>query len=75
MAAPPSTPAQIAAFNDFKALILADIVETDDDKKIDPSEEQDWYSLSLGYFLGKGLSLDEAHSLSLYVRYDEKYWC
>jgi hypothetical protein len=75
MATPPSTPAQVAALNDFKALVLADHAQTNDEKKIDPSEEQDWFSLSLGYFLGKGLPVDEAHSLSLYVRYDQHYWC
>lgn len=75
MATPPSTPEQIQAFNDFKARILADHAETDEDKKIDAAESQDWFSLSLGYFLAKGLSVDEAHELSSYVRYDQKYWC
>lgn len=75
MATVPTNPAHIAAINDFKALVDADRLETDDDEKIDPGEEQDWYSLTLGFFLAKGLTAREAHELSIYVRYTLQYWC
>lgn len=46
---------------------------TDRETEIDESEEQDWYSLSLGWALGKGLSVDESHALSIYLRYTLQY--
>ena len=42
-------------------------------KEIDPSNEQDWYSMSLGFFIGKGLSIKDAHELSTYIRYHTKW--
>jgi len=38
--------------------------------EIDPSNQFDWFSLSLGFFLGHGLTINEAHSLSLWVGYE-----
>lgn len=43
--------------------------------EIDPDEGQDWYSLSLGWALAKGLSPDDAHSFAIEVRYTHHYWC
>lgn len=42
---------------------------------IDPDSERDWYDLSIGYFLAKGLSIDQVTDLALIVRYDLQYWC
>ena len=39
-------------------------------EEIDPSNEQDWYSLTLGWGIGKGLSPDEAHDFARYIRYE-----
>jgi len=36
---------------------------------VDPDNEQDWYSLTLGYFIGKGEDPESAHDLALYIRY------
>ena len=47
----------------------------DQAKTIDPDEERDWYALSLGYFLAKGLNIEDATDLALIVRYDLEYWC
>ncbi len=38
-------------------------------KDVDPSNEYDWFALSLGFLMGYGLTLDEAHDLSLWIRY------
>jgi len=43
---------------------------TDNASKIDPSQEQDWYSLILGWALAKGLSPKDAHDFALYIRYE-----
>lgn len=43
-------------------------------KEVDPGDEQDWFSLSLGYFLAKGCSPEESWDLSSEVRYDLEYW-
>lgn len=43
-------------------------------KEIDPSEELDWYALSYGYFLAKGVPLDDVSWLAIHVRYDLHYW-
>lgn len=42
-------------------------------KAIDPLDEQDWYSLSLGWAIAKGLSPANAHEFSLHIRYAERY--
>lgn len=42
--------------------------------KVDPGDQYDWFSLSLGFFLALGLSLDVSHRLSLWCRYDQQYW-
>jgi hypothetical protein len=43
--------------------------------KLDKEEEQDWYSLSLGFFAAFGLSNAACHRLALHARYDLHYWC
>lgn len=47
----------------------------DRSKIVDPEEERDWYDLSFGYFLSKGLSVEDATTLACVVRYDCQYWC
>lgn len=46
----------------------------DRSKSIDPDEEYDWYSLSLGWAIAKGMSPTKAHNFSTYVRYDLGYF-
>lgn len=46
----------------------------DKSQDIDPEEDEDWSSLSLGYFLAKGLSIEEAQNLACEVRYTHHYW-
>lgn len=56
---------------------LAQVFKTEVCKKkrwIDPEQEQDWYSLSLGWAIAKGLVIKDAHEFSLYVRYDLQYF-
>jgi hypothetical protein len=38
-------------------------------KEIDPGNEQDWFSLTLGWAIGKGLSPDNADEFARYIRY------
>lgn len=42
---------------------------TDRATEIDPNQEQDWFSLTLGWAIAKGLSPDTAHSFATHVRY------
>ena len=42
-------------------------------EEIDKSKEQDWYSLALGFALGKGRSPDEAHAFANHIRYKTDY--
>lgn len=42
--------------------------------EIDPSDEQDWFSLSIGYFIAKGMPIMRAYELALHARYDHEYW-
>jgi hypothetical protein len=39
---------------------------------IDHSNEQDWFSLTLGWAIGKGLSPDEANDFAFHIRYHTK---
>lgn len=43
-------------------------------KEIDPNEEYDWYSLSLGFFLALGANVEDASKWCIEVRYDHRYW-
>lgn len=37
--------------------------------EIDPNQEYDWYAITLGWAIAKGLSPYNAHTFSLYIRY------
>jgi hypothetical protein len=41
----------------------------DKQKIIDSDDEEDWYSLTLGWAIGKGLEPDDAHDFATHVRY------
>jgi len=43
---------------------------TDRATLVDTSNELDWYSLTVGWAVAKGLSPDEARSFSTHVRYE-----
>lgn len=45
------------------------------DSMLDASEEQDWYSISLGFFKALGLSNEDCHSAAIEARYTYHYWC
>jgi hypothetical protein len=64
MAQAPKTQRLIDAAKAYKRLVC------DQSDEVDPQGEQDWFSMSLGFFMGYGLTLDEAHSLSLWVAYE-----
>jgi hypothetical protein len=38
-------------------------------KLIDPSNEQDWYSLCLGWAIAQGLTPEQADIFAIYIRY------
>jgi hypothetical protein len=46
----------------------------DNSKEVDSSNELEWYSLSIGFFLAMGLSVDQAYDYAIAARYDYKYW-
>jgi len=54
-------------YNKLKALFKTEV--HDKAKEVDPSNEQDWFSITLGWALGKGLSPDRAHEFAIYIRY------
>ena len=37
--------------------------------EIDPDNERDWLSLTLGWALAKGLTPSQAHDFALHIRY------
>ena len=37
--------------------------------EVDPSNEQDWYSISLGWAIAKGLTPELAHEFAIDIRY------
>lgn len=37
--------------------------------EIDPANEMDWYCLTLGWAIAKGLSPSDAHGFALHIRY------
>jgi len=42
----------------------------DHSSKVDPDDEEDWKSLTLGWALAKGVSPAEARDFASYVRYE-----
>lgn len=40
---------------------------------IDPNADYDWYALSLGWAIAKGLTVEDAHRFALYARYTQEY--
>lgn len=74
-----NTPEQIeAAYSKFREFVIADVVpvsaENTDGSAIDPHGEYDWYSLSLGFFLAQGLSIENSAELATRARYKDEYW-
>jgi|WetSurMetagenome_2_1015567.scaffolds.fasta_scaffold897403_2 hypothetical protein len=43
---------------------------SDKSEEIDPENELDWYSLTIGYLLAKGADPDDAAELASYIRYN-----
>lgn len=43
---------------------------SDEASTIDPSQEQDWYSITLGWAIAKGLSFEDAHEFARHIRYE-----
>lgn len=68
MSRAPETQEELEAVAAFRTEVCARSVE------IDPSEERDWYELSIGWFLGRGLAFEAAEEMALFVRYACLYW-
>ena len=52
-------------------LVEAFKTECDDrGAQIDPDNELDWFSLTVGWAIAKGLTPDEANELAIHIRYD-----
>lgn len=57
--------------HDKEDLVSQFKTEVDDlGKEIDPSNEQDWFSLTLGWAIGKGLNIEDAHDFAIFIRYE-----
>ena len=50
-------------------------LEEIENKMMDASEEQDWFSVSLGFFAAHGFIGLEAHEMAIKARYTHHYWC
>ena len=50
--------------NEFKVEV------NDRAEQVDPGDEYCWLSLTAGWALGKGLSIDDAETFSHHIRYD-----
>lgn len=73
--------AEAEALEKFKSFCLTQIPvdeddprRTDDEGLIDGSGEQDWFSLSLGFFAALGLHPSACHTLAIRARYTHHYW-
>jgi len=40
--------------------------------EIDPDNSEDWFSLTLGWAIGKGTNIEEAHDFAMYIRHKTK---
>ena len=48
--------------------------DTPDDPPLATDQDIDWYSMSVGYFLGIGASITVAYSAAIEARYTHNYW-
>ena len=37
--------------------------------EVDPSSSEDWFSLTVGWGIAKGMSGDDAHEFAVHIRY------
>lgn len=65
--------ADLALVLQYKVPVRAFLALLDSGSNIDPDEEFDWYSLSIGYFLGLGVARNDACDLARIVRYQEDH--
>ncbi len=63
------------ALKKFEDFCRAEFATMDPDDKFDSSDEQDWFSLSLGFFAALGFTAEDSHELALLARYTYHYWC
>lgn len=64
-----SSPEELKSYFD-EALIDQFTTEVHDRaEEVDETSEQDWYSLTLGWAIAKGLEPEPAHMFAIYIRY------
>jgi len=51
----------------FKKIFQVEV--HDDSNNIDPENELEWYSLTVGWAIGKGIKPKDAHGFASYIRY------
>jgi hypothetical protein len=39
-------------------------------EEVDPNDNEDWFSLTLGWAIGKGLTIREAYDFAIYIKYE-----
>jgi hypothetical protein len=66
------TDARAAKFATLVPQFKAEICDRSAD--VDPDSEYDWYAISLGWAIAKGLTPDDAGEFSIHVRYDLHYF-
>lgn len=42
----------------------------DQAEKVDPENELDWFALTLGFAIGRGMTIEAAREFALHIRYD-----
>ena len=52
-----------ALIRDFKKEV------NDKAETVDPSNQLDWFALTMGWAIGKGLDPNDAHTFATYIRY------
>lgn len=53
--------------DDLQALFKSEV--NDKSEAVDPDNVQDWFSLTLGWAIAKGLTPEDAHAFALHIRY------
>jgi len=56
-----------AALGPLLALFQSEVHDRAD--RVDPTNEQDWFSVTLGWAIAKGLTPESAHDFAIHVRY------
>ena len=64
-----SSPEELKSYFDEALIDQFKTEVSDRAEEVDESNSEDWFSLTIGWAIGKGLEPEPAHMFAIYIRY------